>query len=123
MWRNEAASSALKVSIYPSIVLHSFLLSTQSDLLSRFGSRHATPGAVAAGAPSLLDAVGPDAGADHLSAALLWVGRVTVRPIAFVTLGANFASYGSDSTRYGVDAAVEYMGAAIEGEYIGQRRD
>ncbi len=54
---------------------------------------------------------------------LLWVGRATLRPIAFVTLGANFASYGSDSTRYGVDAAVDYMGAAFEGEYIGQHRD
>jgi hypothetical protein len=54
---------------------------------------------------------------------LLWVGRATVRPIAFLTLGANFAAYGSDSTRYGVDAAVEYLGAAFEGEYIGQHRD
>ena len=54
---------------------------------------------------------------------LLWVGRATVRPIAFVTLGANFAAYGSDSTRYGFDAAVEYLGAAFEGEYIGQHRD
>ena len=35
---------------------------------------------------------------------LLWVGRATVRPVAYLTLGANFARYGSDSTRYGVDA-------------------
>src|SRR4029079_10657152 len=46
---------------------------------------------------------------------LLWVGRATVRPIAVALLGANFASSGSDSTRYGVDAAVEYMGRPIEG--------
>jgi hypothetical protein len=54
---------------------------------------------------------------------LLWIGRATVRPVAFVTLGANVAGYGSDSTRYGVDAVVEYLGAALKGEYIGQHRD
>jgi len=168
-------------------------------MLSRPDRRHATPGVVTAGAPSLLDAVGPDADADpplrrprrcaspatcrciqagqfktpftrefltsladvetadratvvdslapkrdlgvmvdyaigsvstlmlgafngegqnvtaNTDSTLLWVGRAAVRPIAFVTLGANFASYGSDSTRYGVDAAVEYMGRPIEG--------
>jgi hypothetical protein len=54
---------------------------------------------------------------------LLWVGRATARPVPFVTLGANAARYGSDSTRYGVDASFEYMGAALKGEYIGQHRD
>lgn len=54
---------------------------------------------------------------------LLWVGRATVRPVAYVTIGANAARYGSDSTRYGVDGSLEYMGAALKGEYIGQQRD
>ena len=36
---------------------------------------------------------------------LLWVGRATVRPVAYLTIGANVAAYGSDSTRYGLDAA------------------
>jgi len=54
---------------------------------------------------------------------LLWVGRASVRPIAYVTIGANVAAYGSDSTRYGVDAGLEYLGAALKGEYIGQHRD
>ncbi len=54
---------------------------------------------------------------------LLWVGRTTVRPVAYLTLGANVARYGSDSTRYGIDGGLEYMGAAVEGEYIGQHRD
>jgi hypothetical protein len=54
---------------------------------------------------------------------LLWVGRASVRPVAYLTLGANAATYGSDSTRYGVDAAVEYQGATLKGEYIGQQRD
>ena len=54
---------------------------------------------------------------------LLWVGRATVRPIAYLTVGANVATYGSDSTRYGADASVEYQGAALKAEYIGQHRD
>ena len=54
---------------------------------------------------------------------LLWVGRASVRPIAYLTLGANAATYGSDSTRYGVDASLEYQGATLKGEYIGQHRD
>jgi hypothetical protein len=54
---------------------------------------------------------------------LLWVGRASVRPIAYLTVGANVATYGSDSTRYGVDAGIEYLGAALKGEYIGQHRD
>jgi hypothetical protein len=54
---------------------------------------------------------------------LLWVGRVTARPVAYLTLGVNAAGYGSDSTRYGVDGSLEYKGAALEGEYLGQHRD
>jgi hypothetical protein len=54
---------------------------------------------------------------------LLWVGRATVRPVAYLTLGANAARYKSDSTRYGVDGSLEYMGAALKAEYIGQHRD
>ena len=59
----------------------------------------------------------------NADSSLLWVGRATVRPIAYLTVGANFAAYESDSTRYGVDASLEYMGAALKGEYIGQHRD
>jgi len=54
---------------------------------------------------------------------LLWVGRASVRPVAYLTLGVNVASYQSDSTRYGVDASLEYQGATLKGEYIGQHRD
>jgi hypothetical protein len=54
---------------------------------------------------------------------LLWVGRVTARPVAYLTLGLNAAQYGSDSTRYGVDGSLEYKGAALEGEYLGQHRE
>jgi hypothetical protein len=54
---------------------------------------------------------------------LLWVGRATARPVPYLSVGVNVAQYGSDSTRYGVDGSLEYMGAALKGEYIGQRRD
>jgi len=54
---------------------------------------------------------------------LLWVGRATARPVAYLSVGANVARYGSDSTRYGVDGSLEYLGAALEGEYIGQHRE
>jgi hypothetical protein len=53
---------------------------------------------------------------------LLWVGRATIRPVAYLTLGANVASYQSDSTRYGVDASLEYLGGSLRGEYLGQHR-
>jgi hypothetical protein len=58
----------------------------------------------------------------NADSALLWVGRATVRPVAYLTIGGNLASYQRDSTRYGIDLALEYMGASLEGEYIGQHR-
>jgi Phosphate-selective porin O and P len=54
---------------------------------------------------------------------LLWVGRVTARPVAYLTLGLNAAQYGSDSTRYGIDGSLQYKEAALQGEYLGQHRD
>ena len=54
---------------------------------------------------------------------LLWAGRASVRPVAYLTLGANAAAYHTDSTRYGVDAGLEYRGATLKAEYIGQHRD
>ena len=59
----------------------------------------------------------------NADSALLWVGRVTVKPVPYVIVGANAALYASDSTRYGVDVSLEYMGASLKGEYIGQHRD
>lgn len=59
----------------------------------------------------------------NADSSLLWVGRATARPVAYLTVGANVARYGSDSTRYGADGTLEYLGAALKGEYIGQHRD
>ncbi|MGH7497844.1 MAG: porin [Gemmatimonadales bacterium] len=59
----------------------------------------------------------------NADSSLLWVGRVTVKPAPYLVVGANAALYQSDSTRYGFDASLEYMGASLKGEYIGQHRD
>ena len=40
----------------------------------------------------------------NADSSLLVVGRATGRPVPYLTLGANVADYGGDSTRYGVDA-------------------
>jgi Phosphate-selective porin O and P len=54
---------------------------------------------------------------------LLVVVRVTGRPVSYVSLGANLADYGGDSTRFGVDVSLDYMGATVKAEYLTQRRD
>ncbi len=59
----------------------------------------------------------------NADSSLLIVGRVTGRPVPFLTLGANVADYGGDSTRYGVDVSIEYMGAIFRAEYVTQNRD
>ncbi|MBA3258012.1 MAG: hypothetical protein H0T68_00925 [Gemmatimonadales bacterium] len=60
----------------------------------------------------------------NADSSLLVVARVTGRPLfSYLTLGANVAGYSGDSTRYGVDASVEYLGAVLRGEYIVQERD
>jgi hypothetical protein len=59
----------------------------------------------------------------NTDSSLLWVGRASVRPVAYLTLGVNVAGYESDSTRYGVDASLDYQGATLKGEYIGQHRE
>ena len=56
----------------------------------------------------------------NLDSASLVVARVAVRPLPYVALGSNVAAYAGDSTRYGVDAAVEYRGATLRGEYLWQ---
>lgn len=59
----------------------------------------------------------------NADSSLLVVLRATGRPVPYLSLGANVADYGGDSTRYGVDASVEYFGAVLRGEYIVQERD
>ena len=54
----------------------------------------------------------------NADSSLLVVARVTGRPVPYVKIGANIADYGGDSTRFGVDASLEYLGATLKGEYI-----
>jgi hypothetical protein len=56
----------------------------------------------------------------NVDSSSLWVGRIAVRPLPFITLGTNVAAYAGDSTRYGLDAAIEYRGASLTGEYLWQ---
>jgi hypothetical protein len=56
----------------------------------------------------------------NVDSSSLVVARVAVRPVGFLTLGTNAAAYGGDSTRYGLDADVEYRGAALKAEYLWQ---
>ena len=53
----------------------------------------------------------------------LGVGRVVVRPVARLSVGANAARYFADSTRYGVDASYEDDRIAVRAEYVGQAHD
>ncbi len=58
----------------------------------------------------------------NVDSSSLVVGRVAVRPTGFLTLGTNVGAYSGDSTRYGVDAALEYRGVTARGEFIWQSR-
>jgi phosphate-selective porin len=59
----------------------------------------------------------------NTDSSLLMVGRITGRPIPFLTLGANVADYGGDSPRFGLDVSLEYRGATFRAEYVTQHRD
>jgi hypothetical protein len=59
----------------------------------------------------------------NADSSLLLVARATGQPLPFLSLGANLADYGGDSTRYGVDVSLEHEGATLRGEYLAQRRD
>jgi len=56
----------------------------------------------------------------NVDSSSLVVVRAAVRPIGLLTLGTNVAAYAGDSTRYGLDADVEYRGAALKAEYLWQ---
>ena len=53
----------------------------------------------------------------------LGVARVAFRPLPYLLLGVNAASYFGDSTRYGADASVESPWIILRAEYIGQHRN
>jgi len=53
---------------------------------------------------------------------VLAVARLSVRPIAQVTIAGNVARSSPDSTRYGGDLTLEQSGVFLRGEVIGQRK-
>jgi len=54
---------------------------------------------------------------------VLGVGRLVVRPVPEIVLGADVARYFGDSTRYGVDAGYEGPALTLRAEYLAQTRD
>jgi len=52
----------------------------------------------------------------------LVVGRVSVRPVPYLTVGGNAAHWSTDSTRWGADAELEWQGLSLKGEYLWQPR-
>ena len=59
----------------------------------------------------------------NADSSLLVVARVVARPIPYISVGANLADFGGDSTRYGVDVGLDYQGATLKAEYLTQGRD
>ncbi len=57
-----------------------------------------------------------DNAVSNTDSTILAVGRVTVRPIEHLDIGANVAAYSSDSTRYGVDG-MEHRAAGGKDDY------
>jgi len=64
---------------------------------------------------------GQNAGLNRDSTVLA-VGRLTVRPVAQVTLAGHVARYSPDSSRYGGDVSLEQSGLFARGEVLGQRK-
>ena len=54
---------------------------------------------------------------------VLGVGRVEIRPIPAIELGASVARYFGDSTRYSIDANYADPRFVVRGEYVAQARD
>lgn len=53
---------------------------------------------------------------------LMVSGRLSLRPVAFLTVAADVARYNRDSTRYGADGSLEWRGITLRGEFIAQQR-
>ena len=64
---------------------------------------------------------GQNAGLNRDSTVLA-VARMSVRPLAQVTIAGHVARYSADSTRYGADLSLEHAGWLARGEVLGQRK-
>jgi hypothetical protein len=77
-------------------------------------------GSVALLQAGLFNGEGQNSGGNRDSL-LLGVGRLSLRPIPELALGANIGRY-ADSTRYGGDLSLELHRVVLRGEYHGQHR-
>ncbi len=80
-----------------------------------------TLGALASASLGVFNGEGANAIANRDST-VLWVARVTVRPIPQLGLGASGTRDGKDSLRWGVDVSAEYLGAVVRAEYMTRHR-
>ncbi len=80
-----------------------------------------TLGADASLTAGVFNGEGQNAVANRDSTVLV-MGRAVVRPVPWLTLGASAGAYGSDSTRYGLEAGLDWRGASLRAEYLAQRQ-
>jgi hypothetical protein len=78
-------------------------------------------GTLAALSLGLTNGDGQNKPANHDST-LMVSGRLSLRPVAVLTVAAEVARYTGDSTRYGADGSLEWRGIILRGEYIAQQR-
>ncbi|MEP7027225.1 MAG: porin [Candidatus Eisenbacteria bacterium] len=50
------------------------------------------------------------------------IARVTGRPVTPLTVGGSVATFGSDSTRYGIELNLDARPVLLRGEFLGQKR-
>jgi hypothetical protein len=65
---------------------------------------------------------GANAIANRDSVAIV-IARATVRPIPQLALGGSYSNDSPDSSRWGVDAAAQYMGVGLRAEYLTRHID
>jgi len=53
---------------------------------------------------------------------VMWVGRITARPISQLGLGGSVTRDGADSLRWGVDASAQEYGGVVRAEYATRHR-
>jgi hypothetical protein len=93
-------------------------LATKRDIgvMAELGSN--AYGTIALGA---FNGEGQNASVNRDSTVLL-VARILSRVVPFTAIGSSVGRYGSDSTRYGVEATIEAGGVLLRSELIGQHR-
>jgi len=79
------------------------------------------PGALGSLAVGIFNGEGQNSTVNRDSVAML-VARIVARPIPQLALGANATRDGADSSRWGVEANAEELGAVVRSEYLVRHR-